>query len=112
MHPRDIAKELDVSHSSVHRIIKTKVIKQFEGLKTPYMNNAIGTGRVERAIVLTQKFEKNLRMNEHAVFQDESDFPSQILINRMIVLTLRVKRKIFLIKIILIKQIDNVFKGS
>ena len=56
MHPQDITKELNISHSSVHRIVKAKVIKQFKCLKTPYMNDATRTRRVERAQNLLQKF--------------------------------------------------------
>ena len=37
--------------------------------------------RVERASCLLEKFETNLPMIEHGVFQDESDFTLQIPIN-------------------------------
>lgn len=67
------------------------------------MNYATRTRRVECANALLEKLERNLRMTERVVIQDESDFLSQIPINRTIMLTLRDKREIFLIKIFLIK---------
>ena len=67
------------------------------------MNYATRTRRVECANTLLEKLERNLRMTERVVIQDESDFLSQIPINRTIMLTLRDKREIFLIKIFLIK---------
>ena len=67
------------------------------------MNYATRIRRVECANALLEKLERNLRMTERVVIQDESDFLSQIPINRTIMLTLRDKREIFLIKIFLIK---------
>lgn len=67
------------------------------------MNYATRTRRVECANALLEKLERNLRMTERVVIQHESDFLSQIPINRTIMLTLRDKREIFLIKIFLIK---------
>jgi len=81
IHPRDIAKKLSISHSSVRRIIKAKNINQFKRLKTPCMNDNTRKRRVERASNLLEQFEKKPRMIERAVFQDESDFPLQIPIN-------------------------------
>ena len=74
--PRDIAKELKISQSSVRRMIKGKEIQQFKHLTTPYMNDTSQKRRVEHAAgCLLEKFEANLQMIERAVFQDESDFP-------------------------------------
>ena len=82
MHPKDIAKELNISYShTVHRIVKTKCIKQFIRLKTPYMNDATTIRRLEYASVLFEKFENKPRMTECSVIQDESGFLSQIPIN-------------------------------
>ena len=68
-------------------------------------------GRAEHAGCLLEKFETNPRMIECAVFQDESDFQLQVPINsQIIVFILRVKRKMFPIKIFLIKLIDNLLK--
>ena len=78
---KDIVKGLKISQSSVQRMIKRKGIKQFKRLKTPYMNDATQKRRVERAGCLLEKFETNSQMIEHAVFQDESDFPLQIPLN-------------------------------
>ena len=60
MYPRDTAKKLDMPHSFVGRIIKTKDIKQFERLKKPYMNYAARKRREESANVLLETFEKIL----------------------------------------------------
>ena len=79
--PRNIAQELNVSHSSVCRMVKRKGIKQFKRIKTPQMNEGTRTRRVERATGLLEKFEKNPRIIERAVFQDESDFPLEIPLN-------------------------------
>lgn len=45
------------------------------------MNDASNPRRVECASVLLENFEKNLRMIERTVFQDEIDFRLQIQIN-------------------------------
>ena len=45
------------------------------------MNDATRKRRVERAGCLVETFERNPRMIERVVFQDESDFPLQIPIN-------------------------------
>ena len=78
IHPRSIAKELDISRSSVRRIIKNKGIKQFKQFKAQYMNDTKRTRRVEHASVLLEKFKYNPWMIEHAVFQDESDLLNDI----------------------------------
>lgn len=74
------------------------------------MNHATKT-RVKYAKVLLENF-KNFCMFEHAVFQGESDFLLQITIVRMILFVLRDKRKMFLIKIFHIKQIDFVLSNG
>ena len=38
IYPRDIARELNISHSPVRKVIKTKGIKQFRRIKTYYIN--------------------------------------------------------------------------
>ncbi|XP_066910471.1 uncharacterized protein [Clytia hemisphaerica] len=79
--PRNIATELEISHSSVRRIFKEKGYGQFKRLKTPQMNESTRKRRVDRAAGLAQKFKSNPRMIERAVFQDESDFPLQVPLN-------------------------------
>ena len=79
--PREIAEELNVSHTSVRRMVKQKNISQFKRVKTPQMNEGTRTRRVERAASLLEKFKNNPRMIERAVFQDESDFPLEIPLN-------------------------------
>ena len=56
MHPMDIAKELDISNSPIHRIIKTEGIKQFKRFKTFYINYATGT-RLTLSMFLFYKIE-------------------------------------------------------
>ena len=58
IHPRNITKRQDISHSFVCRIIKTKDIKKFRRLKTPCMNDITGARRAERASVLLEKLGK------------------------------------------------------
>ena len=79
--PRKIADHLDISHSSVRRIVERIEINQFKRVKTPQMNERTKTRRVERAAGLVEKFKNNPRMIERAVFQDESDFPLEIPLN-------------------------------
>ena len=45
------------------------------------MNEGTRTRRIERAASLLEKFRRNPRMIERAVFQDESDFPLQVPLN-------------------------------
>jgi len=79
--PREIARELEISHSSVRRIVEDKGYNQFKRLKTPQMNDATRNRRVDRAVSLHEKFAKNPRMIERTIFQDESDFPLQVPLN-------------------------------
>ena len=78
---KDIAEGLKISQSSVWRMIKIKGIKEFERLKTSYMNDTTRKRIVERAGCLLEKFETNPQVIEHAGFQDENDFPLQIPMN-------------------------------
>ena len=79
--PRNIAEELEISHSSVCRIFREKKINQFKRVKTPQMNDATRNRRIQRAKFLLEKFQTNPRMIERAVFQDEGDFPLQVPLN-------------------------------
>lgn len=76
--PNEIAKELNISHMSVRRMVRRKGYKQFKRIKTPHMNDGTRQRRVERAGNLLDKFQSNPRIIECAVFQDESDFPLQV----------------------------------
>ena len=49
--------------------------KQFKRLKTPSITDATRKRRVKCASARLEKFEKNPRMTEYAVFQDKSGFP-------------------------------------
>ena len=81
-HPQTTADDLNVSYSSVQRMVKRSKINQFKRVQTPQMDDGARERRVNRASGLAQKFGKNPRMVERAVFQDESDFPLQIPINK------------------------------
>ena len=109
MHPRDIAKELDITHSSACRIIKTKSIKHFKCLKKVHEWYHKGK-KSSGCMSLPEKFEKNPQMIECIFFQDEIDFLLQISINKRIVFTLRDRSEMFLIKVVLLKQIDNLLQ--
>ena len=79
--PREIAKQLDISHCSVRRMVKRRNISGFKRLKTPGMNDGTRGRRLERASNLVRKFEQNPRMVERAVFQDESPFTLEVPVN-------------------------------
>ncbi len=81
-HPQTIADDLSVSYSSVQRMVKRSELNQFKRVDGPQMNEATRERRVNRAAGLSQKFGKNSRMIERAVFQDESSFPLQIPTNK------------------------------
>ena len=76
--PKDITKGFKISQSSVQRMIKRKGIKQFRRLKIPCMNDSNRKKGVERAGSLLEKFETKPGKIEHAVIQDENDFPLQL----------------------------------
>jgi transposase len=78
---REIAKQLDISHCSVRRMVKRRNISGFKRLKTPGMNEGTRGRRLERASNLVRKFEQNPRMVERAVFQDESPFTLEVPVN-------------------------------
>ena len=50
-------------------------------MKTPSMSDGTRKRRVNRASELLEKFRKNPRMVERAVFQHECDFPLQVQVN-------------------------------
>ena len=79
--PRAIARELDVSRSTVRRIVQNSEINQFKRLTTPGMDDGARARRSIRSGDLAEKFS-NPRMIERAVFQDESNFPLEIPVNR------------------------------
>lgn len=81
MHLKDTVEVIEISDSSVRRLIKTKGIKQFKRLKTPYIIYATRARRVERANNILEKFSKNNQMIEGVDFRDESGFSLQIPIN-------------------------------
>ena len=70
--PRKIAEETGISRSS---------ISQFKRLKTPEMSDGSRNRRYARAIALAEKFERNSRMIEKRVRQDEKDFTTDFPIN-------------------------------
>ena len=57
-------------------------INQFKRLTTPGMNDGTREHRTNRSGGLAEKIGGNPRMIERAVFQDKSDFPLEIPINR------------------------------
>ena len=81
VHPREIARELEISRSTVQIILNKSEINQFKRVKTPQMDDGARERRTVRAANLAEKFGGNPRMIERAVFQDESEFPLEIPIN-------------------------------
>ena len=79
MQPRDIAKELNVSHSSVHRIIKIKVINQFKSLKS-YINDTIGTDENIRYLLKFITTLYQIKNFSHRLFFLDLVFYAQIFV--------------------------------
>ena len=76
--PREIGRDMGVSHMSVRRAVKSRGINNFKRLKTPQMDQGTRKRRVERAKRLAGRFESNPRMIKKAVWQDEKDFTFQV----------------------------------
>ena len=79
--PRKIESTTGIARSSVRRIVKNRGINQFKRVKTPQMNNATRARRTSRARALAERYEKNSRMIEKTVWQDEKDFPLHVPVN-------------------------------
>ena len=54
---------------------------QFKRVKTPEMSDGCRNRRYTRAIALAEKFERNTRMIEKTVWQDEKDFTLDVPVN-------------------------------
>lgn len=79
--PRGIKRRLGISRSSVKRVIKNRGINQFKRMKTPRLTDGARNRRLQRAAGLIEKFEKNKRMIEKCVWQDEKDFTLEVPVN-------------------------------
>lgn len=79
--PRQIEKNEGISRSAVVRIVNDKGINNFKRCKTTSMNEGTRSRRVNRAVGLIKKFEKNPRMIEKTVWQDEKDFSLHVPVN-------------------------------
>ena len=79
--PRKIAEQTGISRSSIRRMIKRRNFRQFKRVKTPEMNDGCRNRRYARAIALAEKFERNTRMIEKTVWQDEKDFTLDVPVN-------------------------------
>ena len=79
--PRKIAEQTGISRSSIRRMIKRRNFRQFKRVKTPEMNDGCRNRRYARAIALAEKFERNTRMIEKTVWQDEKDFTRDVPVN-------------------------------
>ena len=80
--PRKIAETLQVSRSSVKRMIKASEINQFKRMSEPRRDEGALERRTRRANGLVERFEKNPRSIEKLVWQDEKDFPLEVPLNR------------------------------
>ena len=79
--PRKIAEQTGISRLSVRRMIKRRNFSQFKRVKTAEMNDGCRYRRYARAIALAEKFERNTRMIEKAVWQNEKDFTLDVPVN-------------------------------
>ena len=79
--PQEIAPLIGISRSSVKRLVKRRGYKQFKRIKTPRMTEGTRQRRTERAGRLADRFERNPRLVEKCVFQDEKDFPLEVPLN-------------------------------
>ena len=70
---RQIAPQISISKSSVHRLVKKKNLHCYKRLETPQMNSACRKRRAERAGKLLQRL--SIHSLPRLVFQDENDFP-------------------------------------
>ena len=77
---REIARQVNVSKSSIHRIVKKKNLHAFKRISTPQMNNNCRKRRKERTSNLLQRFSEYSL--PRLVFQDEKDFSLQVKTNR------------------------------
>ena len=81
MSPREIEKHTGISRSSVRRIVKRKVLKQFRRLKTQRMSEGMRETRTERAGALAEGIGRNSRNIERCVWQDVKDFTLEVPLN-------------------------------
>ena len=80
--PSKIADNLNISKSSVKRMIKKSKINQFKRMREPDREEGTVQRRTERAVNLCNNlFAKNPRYIEKIVWQDEKDFPLQVPLN-------------------------------
>lgn len=80
--PRKIAEQIQVSRSSVKRMINRRKVNQFKRMSEPQRDEGALKRRTNRAEELVERFEKNSRSVEKLVWQDEKDFPLQLPLNR------------------------------
>lgn len=78
---REIASHLDISKSSVQRIVKRKKLKAFKRVSTPQMNQGCRKRRQQRASNLANRFSSRFTI-ARLVFQDEKDFTLQVQTNK------------------------------
>ena len=79
--PRKVAKQTEISRSSMRRKVKKRNLKQFKRLKTPQMSEATRNRRDTRAGSFRERFESNIRMIEKVVWQDDTDFTLEVPVN-------------------------------
>ena len=60
--PREIARNVDISRSSVRRLVKRRNINEFKRIKTPHMNNGTKDQRTIRSEKLVEGFDRNPRL--------------------------------------------------
>ena len=79
--PRTISEQVGISCSSIRRMAKKRNFPQLERVKTPEMNDGCRNRRYAHVIALAEKLERNARMIENTVWQDEKEFALDVPIN-------------------------------
>ena len=81
MSPREIARNVGISRSSVRRLVKRTKINQFKRMKSAHMNNGTRDRRARRSGNLAERFDLNPRLVEKFPYQDERDFTLEVSTN-------------------------------
>ena len=79
--PREIDRNVGISTISLRRLVKRRKINQFKRMKIPHMNNETRDRRTIRSGNSDECFDRNPKLVEKFVYQDEKDFTLEVLTN-------------------------------
>ena len=82
MPPSNIERKTGLKISSIVRMVKKNVWKQYKRIKTPRMSEGTKKQQTERAGALAERFS-NKRSAEKCVWQDEKDFMLEVPLNHL-----------------------------